>query len=215
MLIVMESQAVALIVDIVGSRALDDRGAAQEQTLRSFRQVEERWRPDVAAYATVGDEFQAVYRSVEQAIFSTTVLLLLLPAELELRFGLGAGDDRVLDASGTGSIRDGSAWWRAREAIDAVKRAERSGRSQARTGYVHDGGTDEQGIRGLLLLRDHIVGGMRPRDRRIALAGLDEVPQARTAAAEGISQSAVSQSWHRSGAVSIVEMLRGFRGAPA
>lgn len=207
----MASEVVALIGDIVGSRTLVDRDAAQEHTLRSFRQAEERWRPDVPAYATVGDEFQAVYSTAEQAIFSTTVLLLLLPAELELRFGLGVGGDRVLDASGAGAIRDGSAWWRAREAIDAVKRAERSGRSQARTGFVHDGGTDEKGIRGLLLLRDHIVGGMRPRDRRIALAGLDEVPQATTAAAEGIGQSAVSQSWHRSGAVSIVEMLRGLR----
>lgn len=209
----MQSEAVALIADIVGSRALADRDGAQERTLDAFRQAEERWRPDVPAYATVGDEFQAVCGSVEQAIFSTTVLLLLLPDELELRFGLGVGDDRVLEASGAaGTIRDGSAWWRARDAIDAVKRAERSGRSQTRTGFVHDGGTDEQRIRGLLLLRDHIVVGMRPRDRRIALAGLDEVPQATTAASEGIGQSAVSQSWHRSGAVSIVEMLRGLKG---
>lgn len=208
----MRDEAVALIVDIVGSRALADRDAAQERTLHSLQQAEERWRPRVPAYATVGDEFQAVFSSVEQAIFSTTVLLLLLPAELELRFGLGVGDDRVLEASGAIAIRDGSAWWRAREAIDAVKRAEQSGRSQARSGFVHDGGTDEKSIRGLLLLRDHIIGGMRPRDRRIAVAGLDDVPQAKTAAAEGIGQSAVSQIWHRSGAVSIVEMMRGLRG---
>lgn len=208
----MDEDAVALIADIVGSRSLADREAAQEAALRSFRQVEERWHPEVPAYATVGDEFQAVFSSVEHAIFSTTVLLLLLPAELELRFGLGVGDDRVLDTSGSSAIRDGSAWWRAREAIDAVKQAERSGRSQARTGFLHDGGPGERSTRGLLLLRDHVIGGMRPRDRRIALAGLDDVPQARTAAAEGIGQSAVSQIWHRSGAVSIVEMLRGLRG---
>ena len=78
--------------------------------------------------------------------------------------------------------------------------------------FLHDGGAEERAIRGLLLLRDHIVGDMRPRDKRIALAGLEEVPQARTAEAEGIRQSAVSQSWHRSGAAAVVEMLRQLEG---
>jgi hypothetical protein len=202
--------AVALIADIVGSRSLPDRAAAQERVLAAFRDAETRTRPEVPAYATVGDEFQVVHRSVGQAIASTTVLLLLLPDELDLRFGIGVGADHVVDAAPASAIRDGSAWWRAREAIDAVRTGERSGRSGARTGFVHDGGTEQHSIRGLLLLRDHIIGRMRPRDRRIALAGLDEVPQAQTAAAEGIHQSAVSQSWHRSGAVSIVEMVRPF-----
>jgi hypothetical protein len=208
----MERTAAAIIADIVGSRGLPDRGAAQEQVLRAFARAQEQTRPAVPAYAAVGDEFQAVFDTVERAVIATTIVALSLPEGLELRFGIGMGEDRVVDASGTVPIRDGSAWWRAREAIDHVKQAQRSGRSRATTGFVHDGGSDESAIRGLLLLRDHIVGGMRPRDKRIALAGLEEVPQVRTAEAEGIRQSAVSQSWHRSGASAVVEMLRQLEG---
>ncbi|MGC5075680.1 SatD family protein [Agrococcus sp. DT81.2] len=204
----MARESVAMIADIIASRALADRDAAQEQVLQAFRRAEERVRPATPAYATVGDEFQSIFRSSAQAIRSTTIVCLSLPEGLELRFGVGVGDDRIVDASGPAPIRDGSAWWNARAAIDHVRQAQRSGRSRARTGFVHDGGAEEKAIRGLLLLRDHILGGMRARDKRIALAGLEDVPQARTAETEGIRQSAVSQSWHRSGAASLVEMLR-------
>lgn len=204
----MERTSVAVIADIVGSRELPDRSAAQAHVLRAFERAHRHARAEVPAYAAVGDEFQAVFADVERAVVSTTVVALSLPEGLELRFGVGVGEDRVVDASGMVPIRDGSAWWSARAAIDQVKQAQRSGRSRATTGFVHEGGSEERAIRGLLRLRDHIVGGMRPRDKRIALAGLEEVPQARTAEAEGIRQSAVSQSWHRSGAASIVEMLR-------
>ena len=46
--------------------------AGQEQVLQAFRRAEERVRPATPAYATVGDEFQAVFRSSAQAIRSTT-----------------------------------------------------------------------------------------------------------------------------------------------
>lgn len=209
----MGRDAVAVIADIIGSRELPDRRAGQEEVLRAFARAEEHAGAEVPAYAAVGDEFQAVYDSAERAVLSTTIVALSLPEGLELRFGIGAGEDRIVDASGSVPIRDGSAWWRAREAIDHVKQAQRSGRSRAMSAFLHDGGVEERAIRGLLLLRDHIVGDMRPRDKRIALAGLDEVPQARTAEAEGIRQSAVSQSWHRSGAAAVVEMLRQLEGA--
>jgi hypothetical protein len=208
----MGQASVAVIADIVGSRELADRRAAQQQVLRAFERADEQASAEVSAYAAVGDEFQTVFRSVERAVIATTIVALSLTDGLELRFGIGVGEDRVVDASGAVAIRDGSAWWRAREAIDQVKQSQRSGRSRATTGFVHDGDSDEKAIRGLLLLRDHIVGGMRPRDKRIALAGLEEVPQVRTAEAEGIRQSAVSQSWHRSGASAIVEMLRQLEG---
>lgn len=208
----MQQTSVALIADIVGSRDLADRGAAQQQVLDAFERAHTHTSADVPAYAAVGDEFQAVFGTVERAVVATTIVALSLPDGLELRFGVGVGEDRVVDASGTVPIRDGSAWWRAREAIDQVKQAQRSGRSRATTGFVHDGGGDEKTTRGLLLLRDHIIGGMRPRDKRIALAGLEGVPQVRTAEAEGIAQSAVSQSWHRSGASAIIEMLRQLEG---
>ncbi|WP_249295859.1 SatD family protein [Agrococcus sp. Marseille-Q4369] len=209
----MARASAAVIADIVGSRDLADRSAAQEHVLHAFERAEVHAPAAVPAYAAVGDEFQAVYASVEHAVVATTVVGLSLPEGLELRFGIGVGEDRVVDATGTVPIRDGSAWWRAREAIDHVKQAQRSGRSRATTGFVPDGGSEEKAVRGLLLLRDHVVSGMRPRDRRIALAGLEEVPQARTAEAEGIRQSAVSQSWHRSGAAAVVEMLRQLEGA--
>ncbi len=209
----MQSDVVALIADIVGSRRLDDRSQAQAQILTAFQGATEHARPAVPAYATVGDEFQTVYDTISQAVIATTVVPLLLPQGIELRFGLGVGIDDVIESDGPSRIRDGSAWWHARDAIDRIRRAEKAGRSYSRTGIVGPSGGVDPTIQSLLLLRDHIFGRMRERDRTIALAGLRNIPQSRTAQEEGISQPAVSQSWNRSGAAALVEMVQTLKEA--
>jgi len=210
----MDATAVALIADIIGSRSLVSRERAQQDVLTAFRRSEQFVAPPVRGYATVGDEFQAVYDDVQQAIVASTIVLLALPDELELRLGIGVGTDRVVSTDGGTAIRDGDAWWNAREAIDNVKRAERGARSAAHTGFVDPQHPGASVVRAALLLRDHVVAAMNSRERRIALAGLEGTSQQRTADSEGITQSAVSQSWRRSGAISLVEMLHALREEP-
>ena len=83
-----------------------------------------------APYPTVGDEFQAVAYTLEDALLLTLRAQLLLPPQLQLRFGIGAGRieefasgvHRQAPARGRGAesaaLQDGSAWWAARAAIN-------------------------------------------------------------------------------------------------
>ena len=81
----------AVIADIVGSRTLTNRAEAQ----KIFEAVLERAAEGLALletpYATVGDEFQAVAYSLEDALLLTLRAQLLLPPQLQLRFGIGVG----------------------------------------------------------------------------------------------------------------------------
>lgn len=147
-------------------------------------------------WATVGDEFQAVYPDIPSALQVTTVAALLLPAGVEVRCGIGSGEAVEI---GEG-VADGSAWWRAREAINEAHRREDAGAHSLRTWHVGDVGHDGDMISAFLQLRDHVVGRMKARERRIAAAMLQGRTQAHIAADESITQAAVSQNAHRSGA---------------
>ncbi len=193
----------AVIVDIVRSRDLKDRTAAQSQVRDAFARAERDLDVVRPLGATVGDEFQGVYRSVADAVRVTTVAALLLPDEVQVRAGIGFGE--VVEVAG--DISDGSAWWRAREAIDEAHRREDAGQASVRGWCVGPPEEDGRMTTAILLLRDHVLGRMKARERRIAAAVLEGVPQARIATAESISQGAVSQAAHRSGAIALREAL--------
>ena len=113
----VDIRPIALIVDIVRSRELPDRQEAQARIEETFRTVE-----GVVAFArplwpTVGDEFQAVLPHLSDALTATTMARLLLPEEIDCRFGLGAGEIHDVGKGVTGPIQDGSAWWCARERL--------------------------------------------------------------------------------------------------
>ena len=59
----------------------------------------------------------------------------------------------------------------------------------------------------MLQLRDHVVGRMKARERRLAAGLALGYTQSRLARQEGISQSAVSQSLRRSGATALLRPL--------
>ena len=59
---------------------------------------------------------------------------------------------------------------------------------------------------GLALLRDHVLGRLKARERRIAAALLGGATQAEAARAERITQSAVSQAVARSGIDRLLEL---------
>ena len=81
----------AIIADIVGSRTLTNRADAQRIFEAALERASEGLALLQAPYPTVGDEFQAVAYTLEDALLLTLRAQLLLPSQLQLRFGIGAG----------------------------------------------------------------------------------------------------------------------------
>lgn len=212
----------AVILDLAGSRDHPDRARAQ----RDFEVAMRRANASVPAveplHATIGDEGQAMYEGLGDALAATLLVRLAVPDPLDVRCGVGAGGYRDVSDAGGVRIQDGPAWWTAREAIETAK-ATQHGRTpsahgripEQRTWFasdVHPAGTVAL-VNAYLLGRDHIVGSMREADRRRLLLSLEGRSQAEIAAAEGVSESAVSQSLRRSGGRALAAGLRGLREA--
>lgn len=210
----------ALIVDIVHSRRLPDRQAAQRGVVDVFTRTRERHPPLRELWETVGDEFQAVYAELPEMLRVTALVRLLLPDGLDLRFGIGAGERGPIGGDDDG-VEDGPAWWRAREAIVEARRRQMGRQPDLRTWYADaEAGAPAASaavVNTHLLLRDHLIGRMQPRQRRIAAGMLLGRSQTEIAHDEQISQSAVSQGIARSGAAVLqaVDELLESTGATA
>lgn len=213
-----QPRAVAVIVDIVRSRDLDDRRRAQRSIVAAFRRVNENTATVQPLSASVGDEFQALYPTVPDALRAVLLARLALPPALDCRFGIAHGIAGQVGHGLTGALQDGSAWWLAREAIDEGHRREVGRTPTLRSWYRSDDEEDTppEGItNAYLLARDHIVSGMSDRNRRLALGLLLGDGQASLAEQEGITQGAVSQSLRRSGASVLLAGLDTFPGSLA
>lgn len=209
---------IVTIADIVGSRGLADRSAAQREIESAVARVESNApAAERPMAATVGDEFQAVHVELSAALRSLLLLQLALPEGIELRFGVGVGEVRAVD-SRTELISDGPGWWAARDAIEAVHRLQDRGMPRARTRVVgapeEDAGMTSQ-IRmanAYLLARDELVGAMSTRARRLTYGRWLGRTQRELADDEGISQPAVSQLLAASGAAALLAGLSALDG---
>lgn len=179
----------AVIADIVRSREIADRAAAQRQFLAILTEAGTAQRFTAPPYATVGDEFQAVAPNLASALNFTLHTHLALPSTLGLRFGIGAGEITEID----GAIQAGSAWIAARRAIDTAHARQDQGLAYARTAYQDSGLGTTDTVDSLLLLRDQTIFQLRPRKRRICAALLAGTTQTEIARTEKISQQAVSE----------------------
>ncbi|MCS0499377.1 SatD family protein [Protaetiibacter mangrovi] len=210
----MALNTVAIIADIVRSREIGSRDAAQLILEEAFRRVrdlvdlEEPFRP------TVGDEFQAVAGDLGDAIWVTMAARLTFPAGVECRFGLGRGDTHLVTSSERDGIRDGSAWWRAREAIETAHREQSNGRSSLRTSFASDDISETNGVNAYLTIRDHVISRMKKQERSIAFGRMSGATQSAIARAHEVSQSAVSQSLQRSGGAALIDSATLWKGRP-
>ncbi len=207
------TSAVVVIADIVGSRTLPDRTAAQraieDAVARTERDHPIARRP---LAATVGDEFQGEYGCVSDALRSLLLIQLALPEGIELRFGVGIG---AVDAVGsaTDAIVDGPGWWAARAAVDEAHRLQDRGMPRARTCVV--GAQEEDAAmsarvplaNAYLRVRDELVGGMSERARRLAYGRALGRTQRELALDEGITQPAVSQTLSSAGVPALLAGL--------
>lgn len=142
--------------------------------------------------ATVGDELQGVYATLGEAIGASYLLRRALRGDVDLRFGFGGGEVQIIDASR--GIQDGSAWWRAREAVEAVEAlAALPGHASLRTGVI-DGRDEANSLaQSALHLVDAHLGRLRLGALEALDALLDGLDNQAAAALAGISPSANSQ----------------------
>ncbi|MEX0160575.1 MULTISPECIES: SatD family protein [unclassified Microbacterium] len=212
---------IAVLADIVGSRKLDDRSAAQRILDDAIARVEEHL--PLAHHAltpTVGDEQQGVYLELEDALVSLLMIQLALPDGIAFRFGIGVGDVRSVD-SVHGELADGPGWYAARAAIETVHARENRAVPRTRTWIVGAPGQDEvmestiAASNAYLLVRDELVGAMNERERRLTYGRLVGRSQHDLAAEEGISQPSVSKSLRSAGSAALIEGVAALRGSSA
>lgn len=209
----------AVIADIVGSRTLTNRADAQKIFEAALERASEGLALLQAPYPTVGDEFQAVAYTLEDALLLTLRAQLLLPPQLQLRFGIGAGRieefasgvHRQAPARGRGAesaaLQDGSAWWAARGAINRAHDVQDASNPFIRTWFMAHASVESEFsshcqtcVNAMLSLRDHSILKLSARHRRITAALLLGKTQVEIARAEKLSQQAISDFARGTGA---------------
>ena len=181
----------ALIGDVVGSRVLPDRAAAQEKIGATLREVSEQLKPAQALEATVGDEFQGAFATLGQAVSATFLVRLALLPEIDIQYELDHGELTIHDASRSPVLQDGPAWWAARDALVWLAGPRRSSR---RTRYI---GPDEGRVNAYLATRDALVDRLGDTSVRMLALGLQGRSQKEIAERLGVTPSAVSHQFAR------------------
>lgn len=153
---------------------------------------------------TIGDEFQGLFHDVPAAISATLQIRLALQPTVDVRIGIGWGTlDLVPQDPPFG--QDGPCWWRAREAIDQVKKSEssnavpRSVRTLVKTG---DGREDL--FNAYLVARDHITAAWDEVDFEIARIHIQGTNQTGISRQVGLSQSSVSRRLQNHGILAVL-----------
>lgn len=200
-----------LIGDLIGSREVSRRGWLHRALKGVLDRVNEITDPAQPLQPTLGDEFQGVFHTVNEAAHASLLirLELLKAGEVDTRFGLGYGSIAPVSDQFPAPL-DGPGWWSAR---DAISRSEEMSKDQ-RLEFVRtlfkceqsagDISSDQVStLNAFLVCRDALIHQMNPRRRRLLLGLLLERPQRSLAAEEGISPSAVSQNLSRSGAYAV------------
>ncbi|MDR2322162.1 SatD family protein [Microbacterium sp. NPDC089698] len=205
---------IAVILDIVGSRSLDDRSDAQHALDDAISRVEaDRPLATTPLRPTVGDEQQGLYPTLDTALAALTLLRLALPEGIDCRFGVGIGPVEEIPTA-SGALPEGPGWWAARAAIERTHALQRRTVPGARTWVVAHDAEDEathllaRQANIALLTRDQLITDMSARTRRLTYGRCLGVMQRELAAAEGITQPAVSQALASSGAGAVIEGLR-------
>lgn len=197
-----ERSSATMVGDLVGSREVTDRRGLHRRLLGALTQVNEELGEEVLdpLRITVGDEFQGRFASVGAAVHASMLLRLMLSPDVDARYGLGWGEVTLLDEDGT---QDGPGWWAARDAIEWVAKTQaQAALGEVRTAYRLGKGSDgpgEPAINAAVQCRDHLVGSLDDRSRRILGGLMRGDTQVEIAAEEGISPSAVSQRVRRDG----------------
>jgi hypothetical protein len=201
-----------VIGDLVGSRDVPDRAAAQRSLGHALDEVNRLLSPAQPFEPTVGDEFQGACDTLPDAVLAALLVRLALLPVVDSRCGLGAGPVTVHDASRRPLLQDGPGWWAAREAIDVL-----GGQRAGRTWYavpeeplvqIPDPGP----VNAFLACRDQIVGRLNERGTQMLRLALTGRTQKQIAEELDVWPSAVSQQFAR-GIGTVVDAQATFAGS--
>ncbi len=191
----------ALLGDMVGSRVAPDRLRLQ-QDVSSVLEVVEGTVGGSPTF-TVGDEFQARYPTIGEAVEASLQLHLRTVGLIRLRIGIGWGELLAEDPAREPFGQDGPCWWRAREAIEDVGRSSRGRSPEYWTAARTETSLDPL-LNGYLLFRDTILAGFDEVDARIAVGLLDGRSQTVLAEELGMNKSSVSRRAKTHGILALV-----------
>lgn len=193
-----KSERYAVIGDLVDSRSRGDRRTLHGRLVTALAGTNDVVDALEPLAVTVGDEFQGVYATLGAALAASLQARLGMLEYSDCRFGIGRGSIVPLDDDG--SIQDGPAWWAARDALEHVEvSAKRAATRATRTAYrcasndVEADRSLQDAVNAALSCRDHLVGSMSTRSRRLLGGLMRGTTQRELAEAEQISASAVSQ----------------------
>lgn len=202
--------AVAVIMDVVGSRSVADQGSLLGAVAQRVERVLVLGGSADSAGATVGDELQALYVGephpgrVGEDLARLRLSLLAEPPStgpVELRAGIGVG--RATGGGGaTAPAQSGTAWWRAREALEQAGRR-RNGWPRLRWWAVGGG----VALQAALIALDTLLENFDEVDRRVALGLLDGRTAAALADELGVVPSTLSARLHTHGVYGFVRAV--------
>ncbi|MGH8927594.1 MAG: SatD family protein [Acidimicrobiia bacterium] len=195
----------ALIGDVVGSRQARNRAQLQRQLERALDRVNRSTKPEQSLTGTVGDEFQGLYSTVEEALDASLLLHLEMIGRARLRIGIGWGALRIRDPERSPFAQDGPCWWRARESLEELARSEQSHQEPDSLRTVcRTGNAKESAYNSLLVLRDQVLAAVDEADATIMRILIDGGSQQKAAREIGVNKSSVSRRMQTHGLAALL-----------
>lgn len=213
-----------LIGDIAQSRSFDDQRELFARLKAHFAWVNQHIQAAQALELSFeqGDECQATYDSIENAVKASTLLRMrfkldaLKPRakDMDVRVGLVYRRITVYDAATAPRGQSGDAWWKARAAIEeAEAKGGRHGMPNSTNMRFNASVPQLQGfINAMLLAVDQVLYRMDRRGIHIALALLEGRQQKAIAEQLNTSQSTISRNSREQGANTIKAILEQLGG---
>lgn len=195
----------AVIGDVVGSRQAASRSRLQDRLDRSLASINVFMKPIQPMTPTIGDEFQGMFATIEEAIEASFRLRVELMGKVDVRIGIGWGSLRTQDPSRTPFGQDGPCWWRAREALEELARTERSNQEPHSLRTVcRAGTTQEAAYNAILVLRDQLLSAMDDHDATILRMLIGGASQQDAAESLGLNKSSISRRMQSHGLAALL-----------
>jgi hypothetical protein len=208
-----DNEYAVLIGDIVSSREFPDQEGLLRRIAHTLDWTNSRTQPIQPLQVTIGDEFQAAYHRIAEALWAALLLRLKLTGFCEIRFGFGWGTIVTYDKQKEPLGQSGTAWWAGREAVEEVKTAQRRKKYPKSMRSCFAGGDESTSglVNAFLTCQDQILSRLNTRDAIVVLGAFEGRRQQDVADQLEIKQGSVADRYQETGAYALLrahEQLR-------